>query len=110
MNDDVENAVRKTLKRWDEPLPPSIEGRLRAARRTALEAPADRGLSRLAAPALALGLVAAVTIGVLDDRQSAVNSPQAEDMLMLITGDEFELYDEIEFMIWLGEAEEPEFG
>lgn len=110
MNDDIEHSVKKALKRWDDPLPPNIEGRLRAARRTALEAPASRGMPHLLTAGLALGLVAAVTVGVLMYQQPGFDGPQAEDMLMLTTGDEFELYDEIEFMIWLGEAEEAEFG
>lgn len=110
MNDDIESGIKKTLAQWDEPLSPSIEGRLRAARRTALEAPAKRGMPRILVAGMSLGLVAVVSVGVLNQQQAVTLESPAEDMLMLTGSDEFELYDEIEFMIWLGEAEAGDFG
>ncbi len=110
MNDDFEKGLKKTLEQWDEPLPPSIEGRLRAARRTAMQTPVQRGGSKLVLSGLSLGLVAVVAVGVLNQQQPVLNHSPAEDMLMLTGGDEFELYDEIEFMLWLDEIGEADVG
>ena len=110
MSNDFESGLKKTLEQWDEPLPPSIEGRLRAARRTALEIPAKRGVPRLVVTGMSLGIVAVVAVGVIKQQQPEVMESPAEDMLMLTGSDEFELYDEIEFMLWLDEIEKSDVG
>lgn len=110
MSNDFEDDLKNTLKQWDEPLPPSIEGRLRAARRTALETPAKRGIPKYVTAGMSLGMVAVVAVGVIKQQPSAVIESPAEDMLMLTGSDEFELYDEIEFMLWLDEIEESDVG
>ncbi len=110
MNDDFEKGLKKTLEQWDESLPPSIQGRLRAARRTAVQTPPQRGGSKLILTGLSFGLIVVVAVGVLNQQQPVLKHSPAEDMLMLTGSDEFELYDEVEFMLWLDEIDEADVG
>ncbi|MBX2837289.1 MAG: hypothetical protein KTR35_10575 [Gammaproteobacteria bacterium] len=109
-NEEFEKQLRDNLKPWDEPLPPSIEGRLRAARRTALESKSGRSATHFWIPALALGCIAVVALVTLRSHTPTTTGAPLDDMYMLTSSDDFELYDDIEFLFWLSEQPDLERG
>ena len=109
-NEEFEKRLKQKIEQWDEPLTPNIEGRLRAARRSALDANNSLSRNRTLLGGASYAAVAVVAFGLLQVQQSErpVSAP-VDDMRMLTSGDEFELYDEMEFMLWLEEHGD-EFG
>ena len=109
MNDeDLNQSLSRKLKRLNEPLPPGVQGRLRAARRTALQAPAQKRPSKFLLTAMSLACVATVAVIGLQEHQPPSSTAPVDDMVMLTSGDDIELYEDLEFMLWLGEQSDAE--
>ncbi len=111
-NDKFEAKVRAQLQDWQPELPPNVAGRLRAARRTAIAyAPTQRKLSPVKLAMLSTACVAMVAVGVVTmNREQDKEQIRMEDMVMLSTGDEFELFDDIEFLLWLESQGDVDLG
>lgn len=134
MSDDLlVKRIRRALEHWEGELPPNTAGRLRAARREAIDSldtsqnaadiaakyPTDNprpasltgfdfqsaalGFASLAAVALTVGLV-------LQDVGVNVNTLSPEDRLILSSEDDFEMYREVDFLLWLSEQDDAELG
>jgi len=112
MNDeDLVRRVRRKLDAWDLAPPADVRGRLRAARREALSI--DSNERRVAPATLVFASVAVVAITVtflLRQSTHGIESLPSEDMVMLSTEDDFELYDEVDFLLWLGEQNDADLG
>lgn len=109
MNDeDLNQSLSQKLKQLNEPLPPGVQGRLRAARRTALQLPVQKRPSKLLMTALSLGCVAAVAVIGVQVHQPPSSAAPVDDIVMLTSGDDIELYDDLEFMLWLSEQTDAE--
>ncbi len=102
--------LRRELDRQVEGQSPSLQGRLRAARREALQAEGRTVSRRLWLPAFAASLFVVVTVAALWFQSIEHASPDAVVLLqaantldtkMLNEGDDLELYQELEFYYWL---------
>ena len=102
-NKDLNQSLSRKLKQWNEPLPPGVQGRLRAARSTVLQSPVQKGPSKFLLTAMSFGCVAMVAVISLQVHRHPSSAAPVDDMYMLTSGDDFELYDNVEFMLWLGE-------
>lgn len=109
-NEDLNKYLGDKLNRWDEPLPPSVEGRLRAARRTALSSKSSSMAKMFLLPAMSLVCMAIVAMVVLRSQSPSLPMAPVDDMYMLTSGDDFELYDDVEFLLWLGEQGDAALG
>ena len=107
-NEDLNRSLKQKLKQLDEPLPPNVQGRIRAARRTALQSPAQKRTNKYLLTAVSLGCVATVAVIGLQVYQPPSSSAPVDDMVMLTSGDDLELYEDLEFMLWLGEQSDAE--
>ncbi len=113
MNDESQllQRIRKQLDSEIETQSPSVQGRLRAARREALAGNKARSSShRLWVPAMAASLFAVVVSTSLwlqhnerSDSPSTILLQLANeaDMQMINAGDDIELYQNLEFYYWL---------
>lgn len=120
--------VRTRLKAWDDALPADISGRLRASRRDALTG-AGSGAHRRSHPWRMAGVGLAVTAGVawlaLGQLRAPHNAPRnnpidvaerevlpglsaldADDWSMIARGDDVQLYEDLEFFLWLDESDD----
>ncbi len=109
--------IRQELDGRVEGQSPSLQGRLRAARREALATRSASHGFRLAAMAASFFLV--ITISVLWFRPSPVPQQHAGGLLqatnsidqqMLHSGDDIEFYQELEFYYWLQQQEPAHAG
>lgn len=103
-NDEFEQQLSQAMKSQQEPIPAHIQGRLRAARRTALEQSSEKPRSIIGKPALAgLALCTAgvLSFALLTQQDALPVGDRADDMLMLTSNDDLELFEEMEFLIWL---------
>ena len=100
--------IRQQLDSEVEAQSPALQGRLRAARREAL-AGRRRRAARYWIPALAASLFAVVATtslwlqheGAGRDSEVLLQAASEVDMQMLNSGDEIELYQELEFYYWM---------
>lgn len=112
---DFVDKVRATLDARSERLSPSHQGRLRAARRTALAAPRRATAHRLWLPALATAALVVVVVTmawvsrpVMEQELSLAQTsraPAAGDFEMLTQDMPLELYQDLEFYYWLEQGE-----
>jgi hypothetical protein len=111
-DDDMIADIRKRLDEGTEQLDPAITGRLRAARRTALEAGSRPRLSYR--PVLAGGVALATVLfvivyvgrGPITSEQNGTELARlAGDMEIITEADNLELFDDLEFYQWLAESE-----
>lgn len=112
-----EKWIRRARDAFDRgvgELPPAVQGRLRAARREALE---GRARSRTPAPwfrwvpaGAGLAAAALVAVAVLIQGESGPERPvqaadKARDMEILLSGNELEMYENLAFYAWVSERE-----
>jgi type VI protein secretion system component VasF len=109
------DRARASLEARSQQLPPTLEGRLRAARRSAL-APSRRFAHRAWLPAMATAALVAVVValswfsrpleepGLTLAQLSLDNS--ASDFDMLTRDEPLELYQDLEFYYWLEQGGE----
>ena len=112
-DDDMIKDIRQRLDDAAEQLDPAIAGRLRAARRTALEARPRPGFGYrpVLAGGVALATVVLVTV-YIGRGPGGVDAPPvslaglANDMELISEADNLELFNELEFYQWLVENEQ----
>lgn len=100
--------IRQQLNSEVEAQTPALQGRLRAARREALEG-RRRRVVRYWIPALAASLFAVVATtslwvqheGAGRDGEALLQAASEVDIQMLNAGDDIELYQNLEFYYWL---------
>jgi ferric-dicitrate binding protein FerR (iron transport regulator) len=119
VNDDrFIGRIRSELDARAEGLAPSTLGRLRAARRTALDAASRRSPRRHWLSAVAASLLVAVVSSVLWFEvqhtpemalESLLQTASMSELQLLDEGDDLELYRDLEFYYWL-EQEMPHAG
>lgn len=105
--------TREVFHRGVDELPPSVRGRLRAARREALQgrarartpAPWSRWVSAGAGVAAAALVAVAVVFDGDRGERPVQASDKARDLEILLSGNELELYENLEFYAWVSERE-----
>lgn len=113
MNDDIETRLRQALDQRVEALDAATRTRLRHGRQAALAAARPERRFPGAAPLLAGGLaLALLLVGVLAWRawQTPPVPPALEDLEMLASGEELDLYRDLDFYLWLEQEVGPEAG
>lgn len=112
MSDERElvQRIRQELDARVEAQSPTLQGRLRAARREALQGRLPRTGHRLWLPAVAASLFAVVATTSLWLQQAERSGNGVEvllqaaneaDLQLLRAGDDIELYQELEFYYWM---------
>jgi hypothetical protein len=118
VNDDrFIERIRGELDGRAEGLAPSTQGRLRAARREALDSAHHRTAHRRWLPAVAASLFVMVATGTVwfelirtpDLAAELLQTAAMSEMPLLDEGDDLELYRDLEFYYWL-EQELPHAG
>jgi anti-sigma factor RsiW len=103
--------IRQTLD--DAPLDAATTRRLNAMRRKALEQAAKPAWFRHALPAAAFASISALAIAIVlmqspPQTELAVDSIDAFEIIS--SNDELEMYQHLEFYLWLAEQSEPGLG
>jgi len=115
-DDPLTERIQQQLIHWDEDLPPSVAGRLRAARRDALNSvelqPEWRlgGLSGAGLGFASLFVMLLTLTVVLRDSAAVIEIPDTEDMVMLSSEDDFELFRDVDFLFWLAQQDDADLG
>lgn len=113
MNDPIETRLRQALDERAESLDAATRSRLRRAREEALASARPGRPFPAPAPLLAGGLaLALLLVGVLAWRawQAPPAPPAMEDLELLASGEELELYRDLDFYLWLEQEMEPDAG
>ncbi len=120
MSDDKEQQLLSTIKsRLDEAeenLPANVTGRLQAARFDALNRQPQSLLNRWAMPAAAIsGIVLTAVLGLnLIQAPESGLTPESlagiNDFTLLLANDDFEMYQDLEFYLWLDESDEADIS
>ncbi len=112
MNEPQDDTFLRRTRAWldagEGDLDPTTRARLRAARREALAAHRRTPAWRQAWPVTAAGLAAAVLVAVLGVRlwtSPGDDLPPLEDMALLSDPAGPEFYQDLDFYLWLDEAE-----
>lgn len=109
--------LKRELKQLDEPLPPSVAGRLRAARREVINNDkavlpySKQGRLLPAAFLTSATCVALLAVGVNRTNTlepAEIDSP--DDLVLLTSGDELDMLENVEFLLWLAEQDEADLG
>ncbi len=98
----VERA-RAALDQRAHELNPPIDGRLRAARRTALEGAAGSRPRWLWASGLAVAATAVLAVFLWLAPPTQGPAPQLEDLELLSSSESLEFYEDLEFYDWLAQ-------
>ena len=107
--------VKKTLDNSSEQIDEITQARLGAARRRAIEAGRSPAASSvrdflpswitrhhsLAATAATMILAAALTLTLYPSRDRMVTTPQLEDLELLSSSDDLDLYQDLDFYLWM---------
>lgn len=110
--------VSGALDRKIDAQPLSVQARLRAARREALDSTSSTARLRAWVPAFAASLFVAVATSAIwfevkhspaDDLDIFIQTASVADRQLLEQGDDIELYRDLEFYYWL-EQESPNAG
>lgn len=116
MNENEQDFLKKVRNRLDsglEQLDPSITKRLRESRRQALDVAEKRPFSLVNMPRLipisgfaTLAIVAVAASLWFSMRSQAVSSKAAEEIEVLTTQGNLEMYKDLEFYQWLAQTHE----
>lgn len=103
--DQWQQRIKQTLER--QAVDDSTRNALRAARASALDGASRRPLPRWAQATAIAVLVLAVAGVVTFDQLRDPGFPEAEvdDIAVISSDDDFELYEELEFYLWFDEDE-----
>ena len=102
--DDFLRQVKNSLDESVEQIEAATLTRLRAARRTAIEAGQASRQPAWLLPAGGLATVAVVTalaVNLLISTPESAAMPGLEDMALMADSEELEFYEELDFYIWL---------
>ena len=121
MSDDIKllQRIRHELDAQVEGQLPALQGRLRAARREALvgvERPASHGFRTAALAASVFLVVASSALWFQSSQDSQqdtgpyLQAANSIDQQMLSSGEDIELYQELEFYYWLQQQESAHAG
>jgi hypothetical protein len=100
---DFEHELGSALREEEQQLDPATLARISAARRGALAAPRPSWVRRLIAPAIGAAVLAsALGIAVLlpQPHRDTAHAPDSAQ-----TGEDAELYRDLEFYMWLAESD-----